>query len=480
MPADESPAMAAEGVEELIQDAPETLPEAADTAPETIAPESAPEPLPQVAGVAAESTAPEPVPEALPQVADIAPESPVPEPAPETLPQVADVAPEPTDREPAGSFTDELAGLPAATQSPAPAERMDDPQRQSADAIPVAASEAQEDIAGNAEADGPELAAAPTISAPAPRPFTVTSVPAGAAIRFADGSGPYVAGMMLAPGGYRILAELPGHSLWEGTLAHGDGSVDHEVVLAALPTEFSDPLASGGAGPVMVRVAPGSFRMGCASGRRCFSNELPVLEVNVQQGYAISKHEVTVSDYGRFVEASGYLRAETEGGGAPPEHPVANVDWRDAEAYTQWLSAETGRHYRLPTESEWEFAARAGSAAAYSWGDDPAQGSANCSGCGRGSGVRGTTPVGSFPANAWGLHDMHGNLWEWVLNCPVPSRRVMQPGTVHEADVDCRRRVRRGGSWSHSARRARSASRDITTAALRSPNTGFRVLLVNP
>ena len=211
---------------------------------------------------------------------------------------------------------------------------------------------------------------------------------------------------------------------------------------------------------MMVRIAPGGFRMGCASGRRCFSNELPVLEVKVQQGYAISKHEVTVSDYGRFAEAAGYARAVAEGGTEPPEHPVANVDWRDAEAYTQWLSAETGRHYRLPTETEWEFAARAGSAAAYSWGDDPAGGGANCSGCGRG--VRGTTPVGSFPANAWGLHDMHGNLWEWVLNCP--GRRVEPCGL----ELSMKRLpIAAAGSGAADPGRTRPAGRDQPAATSR-------------
>ena len=412
---------------------------------------------------------------------DSAPAQPMPEPQPQVAATASEsTAPEPTAPEPASSGADERTGSSSVAQSPASAVPKDDPQRPPADAIPVAASVAQEDVANAADSDGPLAPAPPALIAPAPQPFTVTSAPAGAAISFVDGSGPYVPGMMLVPGNYRILAELQGYSLWEGTLAHGQGALNHDVVLVALPTEFSDPLASGGAGPVMVRISPGSFRMGCVSGRRCFSNELPVLEVNVEQSYAISKHEVTVSEYDRFIEAAGYGPAETGSGREPAEHPVTNVDWHDAEAYTQWLSAETGRHYRLPTESEWEFAARAGSAAAFTWGDDPARGEGNCSGCGRSGNARGIMPVGSFTANPWGLHDMHGNVWEWVLDCPGLSRRAMQPGVVHQARVDCRRRVRRGGSWAHSARRARSASRDVTTAALRSPNTGFRVLLVNP
>ena len=194
-------AVAAEAVEALVQDAQdgdalETLPELADIAPE--------------------STAPEPEPQALLQVADIAPEPTAPEPAPEALPEVADIAPESTVREPAGSLAEESAGLPAVTQSPTPVVPKEDPPRQSANDIQVAASAAQEGVADNADGNGAKEPAAPDIIASAPRPFTVTSVPAGAAISFVDGSGPYVAGMMLAPGDYRILAQLPGHSPWRG------------------------------------------------------------------------------------------------------------------------------------------------------------------------------------------------------------------------------------------------------------------------
>ncbi len=311
-------------------------------------------------------------------------------------------------------------------------------------------------------------------------PFNVTSEPAGAAVRFADGGRRYEPGMPLARGEYRVVAELPGFSDWEGTIVHGADTPGHSVRMVALPAEFSDSLASGGEGPVMVRISTGRFRMGCVSGRRCFSNEMPVVEVQVENGFAISKHEISFSDFDRFAEAAGYAWAGALRGGERGSHPVVNVSWADAVAYTEWLSAETGRRYRLPTESEWEYAARAGSAAAYSWGNDVLSGQGNCSGCVSERSARGTTPVGSFAANAWGLHDMHGNVWEWVLNCAGPSRRALEPGVRHVANADCNRRIRRGGSWTHSPRRMRAASRDITVAALRSPNTGFRVVMLDP
>ena len=311
-------------------------------------------------------------------------------------------------------------------------------------------------------------------------PFNVTSEPAGAVVRFADGSRRYEPGMLLAPGEYRVVAELPGFSDWQGTIVHGATPLSHRVRMAALPTEYSDSLASGGEGPIMVRISTGGFRMGCVSGRRCFSNEMPVVEVQVENGFAISKHEISFSDFDRFAEAAGHEWVGASRGSERGAHPVVNVSWADAVAYTEWLSAETGRRYRLPTESEWEYAARAGSAAAYSWGNDLLPGRGNCNGCDNARSARGTAPVGSFPANAWGLHDMHGNVWEWVLNCAGPSRRALEPGIRHVANADCNRRVRRGGSWTHSPRRMRAASRDITVATLRSPNTGFRVVMLDP
>ncbi len=96
---------------------------------------------------------------------------------------------------------------------------------------------------------------------------------------------------------------------------------------------------------------------------------------------------------------------------------MINVSWTDAVAYTEWLSAQLGERYRLPSEAEWEYASRAGSTKKYSWGNEIGRNRANCDGCGSQWDNRMTAPVGSFSPNAWGLHDMHGNVWEWVQDC---------------------------------------------------------------
>ena len=164
--------------------------------------------------------------------------------------------------------------------------------------------------------------------------------------------------------------------------------------------------------PEMVEIPGGSFRMGCVSGKDCVDWEHPVHEVRVE-AFELSGYEVTFEEYDRFTEATGRVRAEDEGWGRG-RRPVINVSWADAVAYTRWLSAETGRRYRLPSEAEWEYAARAGTATAYSWGNGIGRNRANCRGCGSRWDDRQTAPVGSFGPNGWGLHDVHGNVWEWT------------------------------------------------------------------
>lgn len=313
--------------------------------------------------------------------------------------------------------------------------------------------------------------------APETQPFAVLSVPPGASVRFADGGASYSPGMVLAPGDYRVAVALPGYRTWEGLIAHRNAPTRREITLDWVVTEFSDPLASGGVGPAMVVVPPGASQMGCVSGIDCFNNELPVLSVAFNRRFAVSKHEITYDDYDRFTATTRRRPAESLDGWGRGARPVVNVSWNDAAAYTRWLSAETGRAYRLPSEAEWEYTARGGSVTAYSWGNGIGDGRANCTGCGGVPADRGTRPVGSFPANPWGLYDLHGNVWEWVADCPDGAAAAHPARAVQQMAARCPNRVRRGGSWVHSPRRMRSASRDITIPELISLDTGFRVLL---
>jgi len=162
------------------------------------------------------------------------------------------------------------------------------------------------------------------------------------------------------------------------------------------------------------------------------------------------------------------------------DQPVVNVSWHDAQNYAAWLSARTGEQYRLPTESEWEYAARAGSTTKYSWGDEVGEGLANCGGCGLAwNDRRHSVPVGSFDPNAWGLYDMHGNVWEWVQDTyQLGYDRAPKDGSAAAFGEDSGSEpvhVLRGGSWISSPKYLRSAYRFRYAPDSRYFIAGFRM-----
>ena len=173
----------------------------------------------------------------------------------------------------------------------------------------------------------------------------------------------------------------------------------------------------------------------------------------------------------------GY-RPDDEGWGRG-NHPAINVSWDDAQAYVSWLSSQTGEEYRLLSEAEWEYAARAGSSTAYSWGNEIGFNRANCGdwenlgACG--DRWENTAPVGSFAANAFGVHDMHGNVWELVEDCWAWSYAGAPSDGSAWRREGCSRRVLRGGSWFDSPRYLRSAIRVRYSTGGQFYNTGFRV-----
>ncbi len=142
------------------------------------------------------------------------------------------------------------------------------------------------------------------------------------------------------------------------------------------------------------------------------------------------------------------------------QQPVINVSWDDAQRYVAWLSRITGKQYRLLTEAEWEYAARADSTTAYHWGDDIGKGNANCNGCGSEWDGKQTSPVGSFKANAFGLYDMVGNISEWVQDCYHDNFNGAPADGSAWTNGDCDFRVLRGGSWDKNPRFLRAADRD--------------------
>ena len=210
---------------------------------------------------------------------------------------------------------------------------------------------------------------------------------------------------------------------------------------------FRDPLRSGGRGPEMVSLPAGTFQMGCVSGLDCEDVGESLQQVTLSEGFAVGKYEVTFAEWDACVAAGGCAHRSGDEGWGRDRRPVINVTWADAKEYVDWLSSETGAEYRLMSESEWEYSARAGSSTAYGWGNEVGSARANCWGCGSEWDYRQTAPVGSFSPNTWGLHDMHGNVSEWVEDCWNDTYAGSpSDGSAWQPD-DCFLRVVRGGSW---------------------------------
>ena len=226
--------------------------------------------------------------------------------------------------------------------------------------------------------------------------------------------------------------------------------------------------------PELVVVASGSYEMGSERGE---SDEKPVHEVRIGYPLAVGMYEVTFGEWDACVEGGGCggYRPDDEGWGRGPQ-PVINVSWDDAQGYVGWLSGETGEEYRLLSESEWEYVARAGTRTAYWWGDEIGRNRANCNGCGSRWDRKQTAQTGSFPenVNAFGLYDVHGNVGEWVEDCYSDGyARAPVDGSAWE--WNCDRRVLRGGSWINIPRVLRSAFRNWYSTGVRVNYFGFRV-----
>ena len=233
---------------------------------------------------------------------------------------------------------------------------------------------------------------------------------------------------------------------------------------------FRETLRSGGAGPAMVVIPAGRFQMGCLSNDdACLDVEKPVRVVAIPVPFALSVYEVTSAEYDRF--ARPYREHDADSG----RRPAVDVSWNDAQKYAAWLSEQTGARYRLPSEAEWEYAARAGTTTKYHWGDGIGRNRANCDGCRSQWDDMRTAPVGSFQANGFRLHDMHGNAFEWVEDCWNESYAGAPSDGSAWRQGDCGSRVMRGGTFSYHPRYLRSASRGKDSAGSRSRKVGFRV-----
>ncbi|OAD19763.1 serine/threonine protein kinase [Candidatus Thiomargarita nelsonii] len=234
---------------------------------------------------------------------------------------------------------------------------------------------------------------------------------------------------------------------------------------------FQDRLKDGSLGPEMVRIPAGRFRMGDIQGGG-HDDEKPIHEVSVS-AFAMAKYEVTFAEYDKFAEATGREKPDDEGWGRG-NRPVINVSWHDANAYAEWLSEQTGKQYRLPTEAQWEYGARAGTETQYWWGNEIGSNRANCDGCGSRWDDKQTAPVGSFAPNPFGLYDTAGNIWEWTCSeyeSPYSGKEQFFVKNINKIN----RLSLRGGSWGGDTAWMRSANRDGRGPANRSDRVGLRL-----
>ena len=247
--------------------------------------------------------------------------------------------------------------------------------------------------------------------------------------------------------------------------------------------------------PAMVRIRPGELKMRLRASGRDDETAGRLRRIS-SDGFWIGKYEVTFDEYDRFVAETRGRRPRDKGWGRE-RRPVIDVSWIEANEYVEWLSDKLGERYRLPTAEEWEYAARAGSVTEYPWGEEVRSNRANCKGCGSRWDRRQTAPVGSFSANAWGLHDAVGNVCEWTCSTQVTDHasRTCSANLQWEEEKAARRkgqgadnttftgflenqansRVCRGGSWKHDGSRKLVSQVERALQTDTSDTIGFRI-----
>ena len=235
-------------------------------------------------------------------------------------------------------------------------------------------------------------------------------------------------------------------------------------VIGLIGARFRDSVIA----PEMIIVPPGTFQMGSGADEG-FDQERPRHLVTIERPFAVGRFPVTLTEWDVAIRSGGLSTRPADQGWGRGRRPVINVSWEDARAYVAWLARETGRQYRLLSEAEWEYCCRAGTTTAFSFGSKITKKHAQFA-------ATQTQETGYFPPNAWGLHDMHGNVWEWCEDNwhanyngdPAADGSVWQGG-------DTSARALRGGSWDHLPQFLRSDNRNWSQPVNRSSIVGFRV-----
>ena len=305
----------------------------------------------------------------------------------------------------------------------------------------------------------------------------IDTLPINATVRILNTVARYQYGSKLAPDRYQIEVSQKGYKTKTDWLTLGPKSQDFYFKLdkQVIPTRQSQSYRVAGLSFTMKAIPAGTFQMGCVSGKSCRNDEKPVHQVKLK-AFSMMETEVTFALWSACVNAGACGHSPNDLDWGKGSRPVINVSWNDiTQNFILWLNRQTGQNFNLPSEAQWEYAARAGSRTKYSWGDK-----IDCSQAQYGGGkesncydklndqYRGTAEVKSFSPNKWGLYDMHGNVWEWIQDCSDNGEAWSQG--------ECGRRVLRGGSWLSQPNVLRSAYRSNNTPTGRGVSLGFRLV----
>ena len=241
----------------------------------------------------------------------------------------------------------------------------------------------------------------------------------------------------------------------------------------AMATELLEKFSDCARCPELVRVPAGSFIMG-HDGRNKI--EGPAHTVTFAKPFTMGVYEVTFDNWQACFDGGGCASVPDDHKWGEGTRPVINITWQDAQTYLEWLSKKTGQRYRLPSEAEWEYAARAGTTTDYWWGDEIGENLGNCRDCKSPWSKHSSAPVGSFAANPFGLYDVHGNIWEMTQDCWNKDHAGASVSGAARLTGDCQFRVMRSGSWYYFSKNLRSSWRFRNDARIKSYGVGFRVL----
>lgn len=317
------------------------------------------------------------------------------------------------------------------------------------------------------------------VETPKPKKYelSVSVEPKGSRIRIMNIKSKFHSGMQLPPGRYHLQVSSRNHELYDQwiEISNTDKKINIDLKKKPIPgTIFYNEINANDKSPAMVIIPAGSFLMG----NKNYSKTSPQRRVTIKQAFAVSQYEVTFSDFDKFSKSTKRSSPKDSNWGKG-SRPVINVSWQDAFDYVNWLKQKTGKKYRLLSESEWEYVARAGTKSNYWWGNDNVDGKANCRrGCGsQHSNLFGTktAPVGYYKPNPFKLYDTAGNVAEWVQDCYVDHYLGAPKNTNAINKSNCKEHSVRGGSIKSGSKSLTNFSRDKRAKNRKYSDVGFRV-----